>query len=126
MRILDIGQPGKPGADSGDIETAELSVNQGDTKQQKRRGTGGEHHVFHRRFQRSPLFEGVTDQTEQWQRHQFDTNKHGGQMMRLGHDDGAGRCQDQEQIKLFPVIREFFQPGTGERDRGERANQNQR
>ena len=24
MRILDIGQPGKPGADSGDIETAEL------------------------------------------------------------------------------------------------------
>ncbi len=106
-------------------QAASLGIEQRHTKQQEGGGSGREHHVLHRGFQRVALAIGVAYQTKHRQGQHLDPDKEGGEVAGASQHQTTGRGDQQQQEELFSVIWVGFQPRLAEGTGCQRTNQHQ-
>ncbi len=116
--------------DTDEAQRTRVGVQQRHTEQQER-GTGGrQHHVLDAGFQRTLVEEGVSHQTVDRYREQFQTDEQTGQVLRADQNQTTGGGHQDQQVQFFTVARvaraAITQIGVGEGDAGEGGDQDQR
>ncbi len=116
--------------DADEAQRTGVGVEQRHTEQQER-GTGGrQHHVLDAGFQRTLVEEGVSHQTVDRYREQFQTDEQPGQVLRADQHQTTGGGHQDQQVQFFAVARvtrtAITEIGVGKGDAGEGGDQDHR
>ncbi|MNR14298.1 hypothetical protein D3C85_1307680 [compost metagenome] len=116
--------------DADEAQGTRVCVQQRHAEQQERGAGSRQHHVLDTGFQRTLVEEGISHQTVDRHRQQFQTDEQPGQVLRADQNQATGGGHQDQQVQFFTVARvtrtAIAEVGVGEGHTGEGGDQDQR